>query len=231
MTARRRIRFGLGIAALAAMAVAIRLLPVERWAEWLIAKVHGAGAWGVAAFATAYVIAPLLLIPGSLLTLGAGFLYGRLCGTVLVSPASVLAAAIAFLLGRTALRQRVERRIASDARLRAIDAAVGARGFRVVLLLRLSPVVPFSLLSYALGATRVGFWTYVVASLVGMLPGTFLYVSLGAAATSAAQLRGEHAGFLPLILGLAATAAAVIVLTLIARRALRDTLRQPEAAA
>jgi uncharacterized membrane protein YdjX (TVP38/TMEM64 family) len=228
-SAKTHLRLAFAIAAVAALAAAVRVLPVERWAEWLIARVHGAGAWGVAAFAAAYVIAPILLIPGSLLTLGAGFLYGRLWGTLLVSPASVLAAAIAFLLGRTVLRKRVELRIASDSRLRAIDAAVGEKGFRVVLLLRLSPAVPFSLLNYALGATRVGFWTYVAASFVGMLPGTFLYVSLGAAATSAAQLRGARAGLLPLVIGLAATIAVVVVLTLIARRALRDTLRQPEA--
>src|SRR5690349_25093452 len=118
MAAKTRIRLALGLAAVAALVVAVRILPVERWAEWLIARVHGASAWGVAAFAAAYVIAPLLLIPGSLLTLGAGFLYGRLWGTLLVSPASVLAAAIAFLLGRTALRKRVDLRIASDSRLR-----------------------------------------------------------------------------------------------------------------
>lgn len=230
MTAKTRIRLVVGTATVVAVLVAARLLPVERWAEWLIASVHGAGAWGAATFTAAYVTAPLLLIPGSLLTLGAGFLYGRSFGTLLVSPASVLAAAIAFMLGRTALRRRVERRIASDPRLRAIDAAVAENGFRVVFLLRLSPVVPFSLLNYALGANRVGFWTYVAASFLGMLPGTFLYVSLGAAATSAAQLKRAHGGALPLAAGLVATIAAVVVLTLIGRRALRETLHQREVA-
>src|SRR5438105_741984 len=230
MAAKTRIRLAVGIAAVIALVIAARMLPIERWTEWLVARAHGAGTWGVVAFAAAYVIAPLLLLPGSLLTLGAGFLYGRLWGTLLVSPASVLAATIAFLLGRTALRKRVDRRIASDQRLRSIDGAVARSGFRVVLLLRLSPVVPFSLLNYALGATRVGLWTYVTASFLGMLPGTFLYVSLGAAATSAAQLRGTRTGMLPLIVGLAATAALVVMLTLIARRALRDALQKPEAA-
>jgi uncharacterized membrane protein YdjX (TVP38/TMEM64 family) len=230
MVAKTRIRIAAGIAGIVALVVAVRMLPVERWAEWLVARAHGAGAWGVIVFAAAYAIAPLFLLPGSLLTLGAGFLYGRLWGTLLVSPASVLAATIAFLLGRTALRKRVDRRIASDQRLRRIDAAVARNGFRIVLLLRLSPVVPFNLLNYALGATRVGFWTYLTASFVGMLPGTFLYVSLGAAATSVAQLRGTRTGMLPLIVGLAATVALVVMLTLIARRALRDALQKPEAA-
>jgi len=230
MVSKTRIRLVLGIAAVVAVVVAARLLPVERWAEWLIAKVQGAGAWGAVAFAAAYVIAPVLLLPASLLTLGAGFLYGRLLGMLLVVPAALLAAAIAFLLGRTVLRKRVERRIASDQRLRAIDRAVAENGFRVVFLLRLSPVVPFNLLNYALGATRVGFWTYVSASFLGMLPGTFLYVSLGAAATSIAQLRGAHGGWLPLILGLAATIAVVAVLTIIGRRALREALQEGSSA-
>jgi uncharacterized membrane protein YdjX (TVP38/TMEM64 family) len=229
MVAKTHIRVVLATSAVVALVVAARLLPVERWAERLIENVHGAGAWGAVAFTAAYVTAPLLLIPGSLLTLGAGFLYGQFFGTLLVSPASVVAAAIAFLLGRTALRKRVERRITSDPRLRAIDAAVAENGFRVVFLLRLSPVVPFSVLNYALGATRVGFWTYVAASFLGMLPGTFLYVSLGAAATAATQLKGAHGGALPLIAGVVVTIAAVVVLTLIGRRALRDTLRQREA--
>jgi uncharacterized membrane protein YdjX (TVP38/TMEM64 family) len=228
MAVKSRIKLALAIAAVAALIAVGRLLPVDRWTERLIATVQGAGAWGVAAFAASYVVAALLLIPGSLLTLGAGFLYGRWWGVALVSPASVLAAAIAFLLGRTLVRERVERRIASDPRLRAIDSAVGRKGFRIVLLLRLSPVVPFNLLNYALGATRVGFWTYVGASFLGMLPGTFLYVSLGAAATSAAQLRGTHAGLVPLILGLAATIAVVAILTVMARRALRDALQGAE---
>lgn len=213
------------VAAIAAAAlVALRLLPVGEWARLLVERVHGAGALGVVAFGAIYLLSPLLLLPASVLTLGAGFLYGRVYGTLLASPVSVAAAAIAFLLGRTLLRKRVEGRIAGDQRFEAIDKAVAENGFKIVFLLRLSPVVPFNLLNYALGVTRVPFLTYLGASVVGMLPGTFLYVSIGAAATSAAQLGHARGPSAALWVGVAATVVVVVVITIIARRALKTAL-------
>jgi uncharacterized membrane protein YdjX (TVP38/TMEM64 family) len=194
--------------------------------------VRHAGAAGVGLFAAIYLIAPLLLLPASVLTLGAGFLYGPLWGTLLVSPLSVAAASIAFLLGRTVARRVVERRIAKDARFAAIDRAVGESGFRIVLLLRLSPVIPFNLLNYALGLTRVRFGTYLLASFIGMLPGTFLYVYLGSAATSAAQLSqptSGPAGRAAFWVGIATTIGVVFMLTRIARRALGRALGEKAA--
>lgn len=220
----------LGLGALAAAAlVTVRLLPVADWARALVDKVHGAGTAGVVAFAAVYLVAPLLLLPASVLTLGAGFLYGRLWGTVFASPVSLTTAALAFLLGRTLLRGAVERKIAGDKRFAAIDKAVAANGFKIVFLLRLSPVVPFNLLNYALGVTRVSFPTYVAASFLGMLPGTFLYVSIGAAATSAAQLGHSRGPTAALWIGIAATLVVVVVITLLARRALAAALHEPEA--
>lgn len=213
-----------------AVFVAIRLLPVGDWARALIESVHEAGAWGAVAFAGVYLVAPLLLLPASVLTLGAGFLYGRLFGTLLASPVSVGAACIAFLLGRTFARGAVERRIAGDKRFAAIDRAVAENGFKIVFLLRLSPAVPFNLLNYALGLTRVRFGTYLAASFLGMLPGTFLYVSLGAAATNAAQLGQARGPSAALWVGLAATAVVVVVISIVARNALREALREEKAA-
>lgn len=218
---------GFGVLA-AAILLAVRLLPVAASARALVEKVHGAGAAGAVAFAAVYLAAPLLLLPASILTLGAGFLYGRLWGTAFASPLSVATASVAFVLGRTLLRGAVEKRIAGDKRFAAIDKAVADNGFKIVFLLRLSPVIPFNLLNYGLGITRVPFPTYVAASFLGMLPGTFLYVSIGAAATSAAQL-GHGAGpSAALWIGIAATAIVVVVITLLARRALRTAL-EPEA--
>ncbi len=218
------------IAAVAAAAlVAVRLLPVGEWARHLIEKVHGAGSLGVIAFAAVYLIAPLVLLPASVLTLGAGFLYGRVFGTLLASPVTVAAASIAFLLGRTLARSRVERRLAGDKRFAAIDKAVAENGFKIVFLLRLSPIVPFNLLNYALGVTRVPFLTYVSASFLGMLPGTFLYVSIGAAATNAAQLGHTRGPSAALWIGIAATVVVVVLITLVARRALRTALNESEA--
>jgi uncharacterized membrane protein YdjX (TVP38/TMEM64 family) len=215
-----------------ALAVAAAMLPLGHWASAFVERVRHAGAAGVALFGAIYLIAPLLLLPASVLTLGAGFLYSPLWGTLLVSPLSVAAASIAFLLGRTLARRVVERRIAGDARFAAIDRAIGESGFRIVLLLRLSPVIPFNLLNYALGLTRLRFGTYVLASFLGMLPGTFLYVYLGSAATSAAQLLQHTSGpasRAAFWIGIAATIAVVFVLTRIARRALGRALGEKTA--
>ena len=217
------------LAGVVAVVVATALLPVGEWTGALVTGIRRAGAAGVAMFGAIYVIAPLLLVPASALTLGAGFLYGPLWGTLLVSPLSVAAASIAFLLGRTFARRAVEKRVSRDPRFAAIDRAVGESGFRIVLLLRLSPVVPFNVLNYALGLTGVRFGTYVIASFIGMVPGTFLYVYLGSAATSAAELStgtGGPAGRAAFWVGIAATVIVVGILTRIARRALERVLRE-----
>src|SRR5258708_16080965 len=197
------------------------MLPLGDWTRMLVDRAQGAGVAGALAFAGVYLVAPVLLLPASVLTLGAGFLDGRVFGTLLASPVSVGAASIAFLLGRTLARRAVERKIASDPRFKAIDQAVADNGFRIVFLLRLSPVIPFNLLNYPLGVTRVPFSTYVLASFLGMLPGTFLYVSLGAAAPSAAPLAHTHSPQAALWIGLAATAVAVVLFTLPPPRAPR----------
>ncbi len=235
MAARARILIAVPIV-LGAIA-ALYLLPVEDWVLALVDSIRGAGAAGVAVFAIAYVAATVLLLPGSVLTLGAGFAYGPLWGTLLVSPASVVAATSAFLLGRTVARGWIARRVAGSPRFAAIDEAVGESGFKIVLLLRLSPLFPFSLLNYALGLTRVSPRNFVVASALGMLPGTILYVYLGSLVTSASELAGGGgggAGASRSILywaGLAATVIATVLVTRIARRALSRTIESSTAAA
>lgn len=182
---------------------------------------------GVAAYVAAYVTVTLLLLPASLLTAGAGLAYGPILGTTLVSPVSVAAATLAFLLGRTVARDWVATRIAGDARFAAIDAAIGRHGFRIVALLRLSPLVPFSVLNYALGLTRVRPRDFVLGSFVGMLPGTLLYVYLGSLVTTVSGLgpdRGSGAAQGLYWAGLAATLLATVSITRIARRALNEAV-------
>src|SRR2546428_9111738 len=133
--------------------------------EW----VQGIGPWGAVLFGAVYVPAAVLLVPGSLLTLGTGFVFGLAKGTVIVSLGSTAGAAAAFLVGRTLAHDWVARRTAGRPRLAAIGRAVEIEGFKIVLLTRLSPVLPFNLLNYAFGLTAVPFRTYVVASWVGML--------------------------------------------------------------
>jgi uncharacterized membrane protein YdjX (TVP38/TMEM64 family) len=151
------------------------ILPVREFTVALAERLRGAGAKGVVIFLAVYVIAEVALIPGSLLTMVAGFAYGPIGGLLVASPASVLAATVAFLLGRTVLRDWVRKTIAASPTLGAIDRAIGKNSLKLILLLRLSPLIPFNVLNYALGLSDANLGRYVVASLVGMLPGTFLY--------------------------------------------------------
>jgi uncharacterized membrane protein YdjX (TVP38/TMEM64 family) len=196
----------------------------------LVDWIRGAGALGPVLFAITYVAAAVLLLPGWILTAGAGFAYGPAWGLLLASPVSVLAATAAFGVGRSVARGWVSRKVSGDPRFAAIDEAVGRSGFRIVFLLRLSPVFPFNLLNYVLGLTRVRLRDYALASLLGMLPGTFLYVYLGSLVTSASEIaagRRGPGGELRLALygvGIAATLAVAAVITRITRRALARAL-------
>jgi uncharacterized membrane protein YdjX (TVP38/TMEM64 family) len=218
-------RWLLALAALAALLLVGRLAgdAVPRFARW----VEGLGPWGPIAFVLGYVVAVVAFVPGSLLTLAAGAIFGIGAGTLYVFVAASVGAALAFLVARHLARGAVERRLAGDARFAAVDRAVGEQGLKIVLLLRLSPVFPFNLLNYALGLTRVRFSHYLVACL-GMLPGTLLYVYSGKVAGDVAALAGG-AGSAPgagrLLLfgaGLLATIAVTALVTRIARRALAE---------
>ena len=197
------------------------------FAEW----VKGLGVWGPVAFIAGYVVAAVLFIPGSLLTLAGGAIFGLTKGVVIVFLAAVLGSSAAFLVSRYVARSSIERRLAGNARFAAMDRAVGAQGRKIVFLLRLSPVFPFTLLNYGLGLTNVRFVDYVVAS-IGMLPGTLLYVYYGKVIGDVAALAGGTAmekgpaDYAILILGLAATIVVTTIVTRIARRALSDATHE-----
>lgn len=188
------------------------------------------GVWGPVVFVLGYAAATVAFVPGSLLTLAAGALFGVARGALYVMLGATLGATLAFLVARYAARGAVERRLAADARFAAVDAAVAHRGLWVTFLLRLSPVLPFNLLNYALGVTRVRLLHYVLAC-AGMLPGTLLYVYTGRLAGDVARAAAGGAGapgargtgyYAVLALGLAATLAVTVLVTRIARRALAE---------
>lgn len=196
------------------------------FAEW----VQGLGVWGPMAFIGGYVLAAVLFIPGSLLTLAGGAIFGLTQGVLIVFLAAVLGSSAAFLVSRYVARSAIERRLAGNERFAAIDRAVGAQGRKIVFLLRLSPVFPFSVLNYGLGLTNVRFVDYVTAS-VGMLPGTLLYVYYGKVIGDVAALAGGMArekglaDYVILVVGLVATIVVTTVVTRIARRALSEATK------
>jgi len=218
-------RLALGVAALVGLVLLGRQAGgyVQGFAAW----VNGLGAWGPLVFVIGYVVATVAFVPGVLLTLAAGAIFGLGRGVLYVFVAATLGASAAFLVSRYVARAAIERRIAGNARFAAIDRAVGAQGRKIVFLLRLSPVFPFNLLNYALGLTRVRFADYLVAS-AGMVPGTILYVYYGKLIGDVSALAGGAAVekgpgyYAVLVLGLAATVAVTTVVTRTARRALRD---------
>jgi uncharacterized membrane protein YdjX (TVP38/TMEM64 family) len=199
---------------------------IPAFAAW----VEGLGIWGPIVFVAGYAVACVLLLPASLLTLAAGAIFGVRLGVPLVLAGATLGAAAAFLIARHAGREVVLRRLARHPRLAAIDGIVGARGGRVVLLMRLSPVFPFAALNYALGVTRLRFRDFLVA-MIGIVPGTTLYVYSGAVAGAVASAAGAAGTETParglahhalLALGLVATLVVTVLVTRAARRALAD---------
>lgn len=222
----------LGLLAVGAF-VAIRFLPLGEWMEAFNEWTSSLGWIGVLVFILAYAVGAVLFVPGSVMTIGAGLAFGLWKGVIVVSTGATLGAALAFLVARHIARGLVKSKAEGSEKFRAIDQAVGEQGWKLVGLLRLSPVVPYSLSNYFYGLTAVKFWPYVLASWIGMLPGTVLYVYLGAVGKAGLQAAaGEDAGRSPLEwvflgAGLVVTIIVTVWVTKIARNALEKTEAKP----
>ena len=194
------------------------------WHSWLPALQSPAGAL---VFIPLYALWVTLLLPGVWASMLAGALYGTWWGSLIVFVGACLGAEAAFLLGRTLLRGWAQRRLAALPKLQAVEQAVSREGLKLVLLTRLSPAFPFSLLNLAYGLSEVGLRDYTLG-LIGILPGTVLFCGLGALAGDVARfgevLSGESdAGTWALrIIGLLATVAVVWLVGRVARRALDE---------
>lgn len=206
----------------------IRLLPIDQGFALLRTSVADLGVWGPAVFGLVYIVAALLFIPGSALTLTAGAMFGLGLGTAVVSVASTIAAALGFLIARYVARDAIAGRARQNAKFFAIDEAIRIGDWKIVAMLRLSPALPYSLSNYLYGLTPVRFWPYVAASWIAMLPGTFMYVYLGlvgsAGLSAAAQGDGGRSAgqWGILVVGLAATIAVTVYVTSLARKALKQ---------
>lgn len=193
--------------------------------------VDSLGAVGAIAFIIIYILATVAFFPGSILTLGAGVVFGVVLGSFYVFIGATIGATAAFLVGRYLARGWVAKKIQGNSKFSAIDEAVGREGLKIVLLTRLSPVFPFNLLNYAYGVTGVSLKDYVLGSL-GMIPGTIMYVYIGSLAGNLATIGTSTQATNPALqwtirlIGFVATVAVTLYVTKIARQALQSVISE-----
>lgn len=210
-----------GFGLLFVVVVAVALIDPREFIGQALDAIRGLGGWAPLLFVLIYIVATVGFVPGSLLTLGAGAIFGVVRGSIYVSLGATLGATAAFLVGRYLAREWVAQKIEGNPKFTAIDGAVAHEGWKIVALTRLSPVFPFTLLNYAFGLTRVRFRDYVLASWIGMMPGTVMYVYVGSLARAGAGQRSPAEWALYGV-GLIATVVVTVFITRVARRALAE---------
>lgn len=196
-----------------------------------LAWIDGLGAIAPLAFILLYIVITVAFVPASIVTLGAGVVFGVIKGAALVFVGAMLGATAAFLVGRYVARGWVASKIANNPRFQAVDDAIARDGRKIIFLLRLSPVFPFNLLNYSLGLSQISLKDYVVGT-VGILPGTVMYVYLGSLVGNLATLGADSSQppeaatvqWIIRIVGLVATVAVTLYVTRIARRALTEAI-------
>jgi uncharacterized membrane protein YdjX (TVP38/TMEM64 family) len=206
-------------------------LPLKDWLIALLDWVDSLGAAGPVVLGIVYVVATVLFVPGLFLSMGAGALFGVVTGTITVSIASTLGATAAFIVGRYFARDAIAKKIEGNAKFSAVDRAVGNEGWKIVGLVRLSPLFPFNLINYAFGLTNVKLRDYFFASWIGMFPGTVMYVYIGSLFGDLAELAAGTQERSPMewalvVVGLAATVVVTVFVTRIARRALNEAIEE-----
>ncbi len=216
----------------AGVAVLTLLLRTYGLYAWVLKAYTGIAAWGPPGFLIfigVYAMAAVLLVPGSILAIGAGALFGLGAGALLAIVGAVLGAIGAFLVGRHLVRDRIAHAFAGNSKFTLIDHAVAREGWKMVLLIRLSPLFPYNLVNYAFGLTRIRFKPYAWASLLGVLPGTIMNVYIGSLAIDLAEwgygARSHTTGEWILYgIGFMATVAVAVLVTRTARQALAQRL-------
>ena len=221
--ARKRKRFAwlaaIVIVATAAGAAYHYFEPMADWSGLVEEWVEGSGVLGAVVFGAIYVVATLLLLPGAVLNVIAGALFGLAWGVGVVTISSMAAAIAAFLIARHLLRERIRRHYTCAGTPAAIDRALRSEGWRAVALLRLSPVIPFAVKNYLFGVSRVRMRDYVIGTFLGKLPGTLVLTALGTAGRAALDLSGRARWGL-----IAAGIAATLAVTWLVGRAARKGL-------
>uniref|UniRef100_UPI000BBBAFD3 VTT domain-containing protein n=1 Tax=Calothrix sp. NIES-2100 TaxID=1954172 RepID=UPI000BBBAFD3 len=216
----------------ATVIIASQYLNIQAILQTTVMWVNNLGYFGPIAFIAIYNVATLLFIPGSILTLKGGCLFGVFWGSVYVIIAATIGATVAFLIGRYLSRDWVAKQLDQHPKFKAIDLAVAKEGWKIVLLTRLSPIFPFNLLNYAFGVTQVSLKDYILGS-IGIIPGTVMYVYIGSLASNLAMLntpnqpsntQAQIGEWVIQVMGCIATVAVTIYVTKVAQKALKESV-------
>ncbi len=211
---------------LCAVTVAAVFLPVAQWVNAFAEWIRTLGVAGVFLFVVVFVAAALISLPASVFAAAAGLIYGFGGGAVVAITGAICASTLGFLLARHVFRERVEGYAKTHRKFAAIDRALGEQGWKIVGLLRLSPVMPLGLSTYLFGVTSIEFAPYALTSALGVIPGTLMYVYLGAVGRiglSGAKHQRSPLEWGLMLAGLVATVAVTLLVGRIAKSALDKT--------
>ena len=205
------------LVALAVFVLVLRWVKNSGLLDQSLQWIQSLGPWAPVVFVLLYVGTVIICLPAAILTAGGGFIFGFAQGAAWVLLAAVIASNVTFLLGRHLAREWIARKLGAHPKFQAIDEAVAAEGWKIVALVRLAPIFPFSITSYAFGLTRVSWKEYFVANFA-MIPGTFFYVYLGSIARDLTEKVSTPLWIKLTALGLALVA--IIYVARVAKRAL-----------
>ncbi len=223
----RKKRVWAGLAIASCLAVLISHLPLLTWLadahQWLA----GRGVWAMPMFITLYVVAAIFGLPNIVLILAAGTLFGLTEGVVSASIADTLSIAVCFVIGQTVARRWITSVVHENSRFHRLDRAFAQQGWKIVLLTRLSPLLPSNILNYGFSLTQINFWQYLFFSWLGMLPVIFTYVYVGTFGANIIALDRPAENLFFQALGLAATLGVMIYTTRLAASALHQQETPP----
>jgi uncharacterized membrane protein YdjX (TVP38/TMEM64 family) len=227
----RRKRLWVALAIASSLVVLISHVPFGSWIHW-IAVAHswlaGQGEWAIPTFMALYIMAAILGLPNIVLILAAGTLFGLTQGVVSASIADTLSIAACFVIGQTVGRRWITNTVRENSRFHKLDKAFAQKGWKIVLLTRLSPVLPSNILNYGFSLTRINFWEYLFFSWLGMLPVIFTYVYIGTFGATVLTLDKQSDNLIFQAIGLAATLGVMVYATKLAASALKT--EEPESA-
>lgn len=217
----RKKRVWVGLAIASCLAVMVSQLPLLTWLTDAHKWLAGWGVWTIPMFMAIYIVAAIFGLPNIVLILAAGTLFGLTEGVVSASIADTLSIAVCFVIGQTVARRWIIKVVRENSRFHKLDRAFAQQGWKIVLLSRLSPLLPSNILNYGFSLTQINFWEYLFFSWLGMLPVIFTYVYVGTFSANILTLNGQPENMVFQALGLVATLGVMIYTTRLTTSALR----------